>query len=168
MELKTRGKLRMEKIIVLLLILAFLLGTTGGEISFGNLDSRDVDVEEDKITGNQDIQESKAGSDDLIKIYKEEISGNASINLSSDKGDIFIIFQEKITGNVKINVKSNRGNIHLKFEEAILGNPNINLVAPKGTVIFYNDVDTVGNANISIDAEDVEYKSGRPNALRDY
>jgi len=158
----------MEKIVVILIILAFLLGTTGGEISFGNLDSRDVDIEEDKVTGNQNIEESKSGSDDIIKIYKEEISGNASISLTSDKGDLYLIFQEKITGNVKINVRSNRGDLHLKFEKAILGNPNINLEAPRGRVIFYNDVNTVGNANISVNAEDVVYKSGKPKGIDSY
>ena len=157
----------MEKIFIVLLILTFLLGTTGGEISLPNLDPADVDIEENKVTGNENIQESKSGSDDLIKVYKEEISGNASINLSSDKGDIYLLFQEKITGNVKINITSTRGNIHLKFEDSILGNPKINLQAPNGKVIFYNNVNTVGNANISITANNVEYTSGKPKAMKD-
>lgn len=152
----------MEKIFVLLIILAFLVGTTGGEFTFGNLEPEDIEVEENKITGNQNIKEEKTGSNDLYKIFREEISGNASVNLNSDRGDVFILFQEKITGNVKINIVSNRGDIHIKFEEAILGNAKINLEAPRGTVIFYNDVNTVGNADISINSQDVQYKSGQP------
>lgn len=158
----------MEKILIILLIFGFLLGTMGGDISLRDFNPEDVEVEENKITGNQKIQDNKTGSNDLIKVYKEEISGNATINLSSDKGDIYLLFQEKITGNVKINVKSNRGDIHLKFEEAILGNPSINLEAPRGKVIFYNEVDTVGNASISINAENVEYTSGKPKAMENY
>jgi hypothetical protein len=152
----------MEKIFVLLIILAFLVGTTGGEFTFGNLKPEDIEVEEEKITGNQNIKEEKTGSSDLYKIFRKEISGNASINLNSDRGDVFILFQEKITGNVKINIVSNRGDIHIKFEEAILGNAKINLEAPRGTVIFYNDVDTVGNADITINSENVRYTSGDP------
>jgi hypothetical protein len=158
----------MEKILIILLIFGFLLGTMGEDINLRDFDPNDVDVEENKITGNQNIQDNKTGSDDLIKVYKEAISGNATINLSSDKGDIYLLFQEKITGNIKINVKSNRGDIHLKFEETISGNPAINLEAPRGNVIFYNDVDTVGNANISVNAQNVEYKSGEPKAMKSY
>ena len=110
----------------------------------------------------------KVGNNDLVKIYNEEISGNASIDLSSDKGDIYLVFKEKITGNVKINAKSNRGNIYLKFEEAIRGNPAITLNAPNGSIFFYNNVETVGNANISINAKNVEYRTGEPEVLKDY
>ncbi len=158
----------MEKILIILLIFGFLLGAMGEDISLRDFNSEDVEVEDNKITGNQNIQVNKTGSDDLIKVYKESISGNATINLSSDKGDIYLLFQEKITGNIKINVKSNRGDIHLKFKKSISGNPTINLEAPRGIVIFYNGVDTVGNANISVNAQNVEYKSGEPKAMRCY
>lgn len=158
----------MEKILIILLIFGFLLGTMGDDISFRDFDPEDVEVEENKITGNQKIQDNKTGNDDLIKVYKEAISGNATIDLSSEKGDIYLLFEEKITGNVKINVKSNRGDIHLKFEEAILGNPSINLEALRGKVIFYNEVETVGNAKVTVNAENVEYKSGKPKAMKNY
>ena len=158
----------MEKIFIVLLIMAFLVGTTGGEIDFRDFNPREVEIEENKITGNQNIEEKKVGNNDLVKIYNEEISGNASIDLSSDKGDIYLVFKEKITGNVKINAKSNRGNIYLKFEETIRGNPAITLNAPNGSIFFYNNVETVGNANISINAKNVEYRTGEPEALKDY
>lgn len=152
----------MEKILIVLIIFAFLIGTTGGQITLRDLKPENIEIVENKITGNQNIQQEKSGSNDLYKIYREDISGNASINLTSDRGNIYLLFEGKITGNININVKSKRGNIHIKFAEAILGNPNIILEAPRGTVVFYNDVNTIGNAKISVNSLNVKYSSGNP------
>ncbi len=49
----------MEESIILLLILFLIFGTGSGQIIFPDTNEKDVIIEEDKVTGNEDISEKK-------------------------------------------------------------------------------------------------------------
>ena len=49
----------------------------------------------------------------IYKIFKNSISGNASVNLSTEMGDIDSYFEGSIDGNSKVNIETKKGNIYL-------------------------------------------------------
>lgn len=176
----------MEEGIILLLILFLVFNVFGADdLSFADIRNKDVDIEEDKILGNEEMNSSTEANKDLFKVYKESIQGNASINLdtkdgdiytifessiggnpninlNSMNGDIFIYFKEKITGNLNMTAKTNSGDIHIVFHEKILGNPTINLESNKGKIIFYNDQNTINKYNIKTNAYEIQYRENPP------
>ncbi|HKL76499.1 MAG TPA: hypothetical protein VJ881_10595 [Halanaerobiales bacterium] len=170
----------MEEGIILLLILFLIFNVGIGEISFPNISKENIEIEEEKITGNEEINETGDENNNIYKVFKESIQGNAKINLNTKNGDIYsyfessidgnaninmksingniyIRFQEKITGNANINVKSNTGDIHILFEERLLGNPNISLQTNTGNIVFYNDRNTIRKFNINVNAVKIKY-----------
>lgn len=170
----------MEEGIILLLILFLVFNIGIGEISFPDINNKNIEIEEEKITGNEEIYENGDENKDIYKVFKESIQGNAKINLNTQNGDIYsyfessidgnasisiksingdiyIRFQEKITGNAKMNIKTNTGDIHIVFEEKILGNPKISLQSNTGNIIFYNNRNTIRKYNININAVKVKY-----------
>lgn len=72
----------MEKILIILLIFGFLLGTMREDIKLRDFDPNDVDVEENKITGNIKIK-VKSNREDIYLKFEETISGKPTINLEA-------------------------------------------------------------------------------------
>jgi len=162
--------------IIILIILFLIFGSLGGDIIFPS-----ISVKEDKITGNERVCEIKDGNDDIYKIFKESVTGNTSVNLSTENGDIYssfersiegnsqinieskngniyVRFKGKITGNINVDIKTNTGDIHIIFEEEVKGNPHITLKSLMGKIVFYNNSNIIKKHNISVISGNIIYK----------
>ena len=172
----------MEEILVLIIIIFLTFGLGVEDINFPEVIEKDeVSVEEDKVTGNEEIEEKKEDKDNIRKIFQDSITGNSSINLNTESGnihsffkgsiegnahinltsrngDIYVKFFDKIAGNVKINIKTYRGDIHLLFQDKLLGNSNIN-VGSSSNIILYNGKNSLQRFNITVDSGRVKYKN---------
>jgi|SRR6056297_3461581 len=105
----------MEEGIILLLILFLIFNVGIGEISFPNISKENIEIEEEKITGN------------------------ANINVKSNTGDIHILFEERLLGNPNISLQTNTGNIVFYNDRNTIRKFNINVNAVK---IKYNKKDS--------------------------